>query len=396
MKKLLCVFLIFIIMLPCTSFAADCAIECNYKILGRQVTVWGVVTNSDSNTIATIMVQNKDDILYINQMNTKDGGSFEFVFNLPKDLPYGIYTLKVGSNTDADMYMGEIYYTETVEKEFINCDLSVDIASYVSTVSGTITCYQGKQVNINVLNTTDNTVLYNETLTSVGGTHNISFTLPSLLYNKEYSMVVECLKDAASLFKIDAVIDSSILLVSGTGNIELADNVYVNAAVDASGYELKKSKITQNISKEITLPNLLANMTCNVRITGYEIVQKDIGDVDATTDIYTVTGGVGSKAYVNINVCDMPVISEKILTVEYDPTKLEVVDLCGFTFKNDTTLGQVPGTDITILCAESGKIVFRVNKQLPYSKIITGTINRIVFKKLNGDTALVNCMVASE
>ncbi len=137
-------------------------------------------------------------------------------------------------------------------------------------------------------------------------------------------------------------------------------------------------------------------MSCTVQLTGYETVQKDIGDIEAISDTYTVTGMEGSKSYVNINVCDMPVISQKIFTVEYDPTMLEVVDLCGFTSDNDTTLGQVPGADVTVINLESGKIVFDVNKNLPNEKTITGTINRIVFKKLNGNAALVNCMVASE
>ena len=385
MKKLLCIFLIFIIMLPCTSFATDSAIECNYKILGRRVTVWGVVANSDSNTIATIMVQNKDDILYINQMHTKDEGTFEFVFNLPKDLPYGIYTLKVGSNTNADKYIGEIYYTKTVEREFIDCDLSVDIASYVPTVSGTITCYYGKQVNINVLNTTDNTVVYDKIITSADGTHNISFSLPNLLHSKEYSIVVECLKDGTSLFEIEAVIDSSILLISCIGSIKLADNVYVNAVVDTSGYELKQSTITKNISKEITLPNLAANMTCAVQFIGYEAEPENFGTIDIIEEGYTVYEKYRESLYVYIDVVDMPTISNKVFTIEYDADKTEVIDLCGFTRAKDLTIGEVMGTDVEILSFENGKIVFKVNKNLPTDKIISGTLNTIVFSDSSFD-----------
>ena len=384
-------------MLPCTSFAVDSAIECNYKIVDRQVTVWGVVTNSNLDTIATIMVQNKDDILYINQMYTQDGGTFEFVFNLPKDLPYGIYTLQMGTNTDADMYLGEICYTETIEREFFDCDLTVNINGYVPTISGTITSYYNRQVNIYMIDEIDNIVVYINEFDSTSGVQNISLNaLPSLLAGRQYRLIIECVGDDVTLFELDAEIDTSIFLVSGTGSIKLADNVYVDASIDSAGYGIKQTRIFYDLEKELTFPNLAAYMSFDVKLTGYEKVQAEIDDSKSFFEDYSVSGNTDSIKYVNIQVCDMPAISEKIFTVEYDSSELEVVDLCGFTAKKDTTPGQVTDTDITVISFENGKIVFKTTKASADSNIITGAINRIVFKKLDVNNAQVKCTVSSE
>ena len=397
MKKLLCIFIILIIMLPCTSFAVDSTIEYNYKIVDRRVTVWGVVTNANLDTKATIKVLNKDEILYINQMYTQDGGIFEFVFNLPKDLPYGIYTLKLGTNTDADMCIGEISYSETIERKFFDCDLTVNINGYIPTISGTVTSYYNKRVNIYVMDETDNVVVYFREFDSTSGVQNISLnTLPSLLDGRQYRMMVECVGDGVTLFEVNALINTSFLLVSGTGSIKLSENVYADASVDSMGYGINQTRIFYDIEKELTFPNLAPYMSCNVKLTGYEKVQAEIDDSKSFFHDYSVSGNADSIKYVNIQVCDMPSISEKIFTVEYDPSELEVVDLCGFTTKKDTIVGNVENTDITIISFEIGKIVFESTKNVADSKIITGTINRIVFKKLDVNTSQVKCTVSSK
>jgi len=58
---------------------------------------------------------------------------------------------------------------------------------------------------------------------------------------------------------------------------------------------------------------------------------------------------------------NMPSNDEGIYTITYNPSKLEIVDLCSLTYKKEIDAGLISGTNITILSVdeENGKIVFK-------------------------------------
>lgn len=79
-------------------------------------------------------------------------------------------------------------------------------------------------------------------------------------------------------------------------------------------------------------------------------------------------------------------------TVDYDPAKLEVYDLCGFTYKRETAPGFIPLTGIVIVqntTTGSNKIIFTVTNGLGTSQRVDRAANIIRFK------AKANCSAES-
>ena len=84
------------------------------------------------------------------------------------------------------------YASTTTRTLFVDADINININGYTPTVSGTIACTESKIASVSVINTTNNSTIYNETITSEDGVHNVSFTLPSLFNPKEYEVNVTC------------------------------------------------------------------------------------------------------------------------------------------------------------------------------------------------------------
>lgn len=64
-------------------------------------------------------------------------------------------------------------------------------------------------------------------------------------------------------------------------------------------------------------------------------------------------------------------------TLDYDNNVFELVDACAFTYPTETGLGQVVGTDITIISAAEGTITFSVS-----NNTASGVINCLTLKAL--------------
>jgi len=75
-------------------------------------------------------------------------------------------------------------------------------------------------------------------------------------------------------------------------------------------------------------------------------------------------------------------LNQKIHTITYDPTKVEVLDLCAFTYMPDLTTGRILGTNITIQSfnPQTGKIVLVFDPPLLNNQRITSINNIIKFK----------------
>ena len=71
-------------------------------------------------------------------------------------------------------------------------------------------------------------------------------------------------------------------------------------------------------------------------------------------------------------------------TLNYDPDVLELIDACAFTYPFETGIGNVEGTDITIISVSDGTIIFSVS-----DKTAAGTINCLKFNSLrNADSEI--------
>ena len=221
MKKIFSFFIalgiIFTLVLP---VCAQTNIECSYTIEGNTINVTGKVNDINRSCQVTIFVGTVDNIIYLNQKTSESDGSFAFEFALPADLPYGEYDLGIGTNVSQTAYKGTINYVyvpQKIDRTFINADMTISINSYVPTISGTLSCIEGKTVSFTIVNITNNTVIAEDVITSADGSYSLSHTLPSLLYNKEYSIQLNCTENGTSNLNFDLNIDSAVILLNVDG-----------------------------------------------------------------------------------------------------------------------------------------------------------------------------------
>jgi len=88
-----------------------------------------------------------------------------------------------------------------------------------------------------------------------------------------------------------------------------------------------------------------------------------IGSQDVSVEVATATVDcVLNKEYNLVTTVEnMPTNDDGQYTITYNPSKLELIDLCSLTYKKELTAGVINGTNITIVSVDttSGKIVFK-------------------------------------
>ena len=406
MKKFFSIVLVFsLIYMFIVPVQAQANIECSYTTDGYRIHMTGRVLNANSPHMVTLMVGDTENIIYLGQTTSTSSGEFEFHFLVPKTLPDGNYPFKINhqnSNTPYTDVLNYTYIERTITREFVNSNISVNVNAYTPTIQGTLSCIEGKNATISIINTTDNTVIAEDTVTADDGVYNLNYTLPSLLLGKKYSVTISCLEGNSTLVYVNAVIDSAVILVTVSGEIQVADNVRLDAQLQSANIESlnQNTSVTENRAISATIPNLVAYMSCGVALQGYETIDNPelnpAPDENETTQIesaYNVTGEINSLFYLVVNIKDIPYLSSHIFTLEYDPAKIELVDACAFTQEKETTAGAIQGTNIEILSAESGKITFRTNEELPPNKVSSGVVNLLRFKKLVADDVSITSKI---
>jgi len=86
-------------------------------------------------------------------------------------------------------------------------------------------------------------------------------------------------------------------------------------------------------------------------------------------------------------------LQEKIFTINYDATQLELVDACSFTNTTELTTGTVAGTYIEILSVTDGQVKFKINKIFSDKVVTSGVINIITFKKLSAEAVVITSKI---
>ena len=396
MKKLFSIILVFsLIYMSIVPVQAQANIECSYTTDGYSVNITGRVLNVNSPHMVTLMVGEIENIVYVDQTTSNSNGEFEFNFSVPKTLPEGNYPFKINhENSNTLPYTDVLNYKNiehTITRQFVNTDISVNVNGYIPTIQGTLSCIEEKSTTISIINTTNNTVIAEDTVTADDGVYNLNYTLPSLLLGKKYSITISCLEENSTLVYVHAIIDSSVVLVTVSGEIQLADNVRLDTQLQSPNIESlnKNTSVTENRTISATIPNLVAYMSCNLALQGYETIDNpelnpvpDENEPVQIVSTYNAAGEINSLFYLIVNIKNIPYLSSHIFTLEYEPAKIELADACAFTQETETTSGVIPGTNIEILSAESGKITFRINEELPSNKVSSGVVNLLKFKKL--------------
>ncbi len=401
------------------EYRKDSRIVCNSAINGRDVNISGSILNASSTNNVNLLVGDVNNVIYTEQTTSTEDGNFNFDFELPVTLPSGTYNFTVDTDAEVPSYNGVLIYESTVEvieSQFFDGNIIVSVSNYIPTIVGNVSCVDGKEINFNVINSSDNTVIAQDIVTSEDGIYNLNYVLPSLITGKDYAVTISCENETQTLFSMDVEINSSVILVEVSGDIQVADDVKLETNVQTTNSNLinKSATITTNRSISTTIPNLVANMSCYVTLRGYESVIVDdnpepepepdpepdpepLPDADETFQTieteYPVEGGVGSLDRVMVNISDIPMLHEKVFTINYDSTCLELIDACAFTKAEELTTGMVAGTYIELLSVTDGQVKFRINKTFSDKVVTSGAINMMTFKNISSETAVVTSKV---
>lgn len=192
-----------------------------------------------------------------------------------------------------DLYERRYFRTSgwlTQRVAYADVDLGVKITLYSPKITGTISCEEGKTLTVKVLNTTDNTTIENRTITHADGKVNLSYSLPSLLRSKAYSVEIICVDDSDKTQLLNASVKISTgLTVSGKGTIFTSNNSDVDIHVSTVGTDLidKQSVIKGAGALGLEIPNILISASAQISATGYENIQVESSD-DSTYHEYTI------------------------------------------------------------------------------------------------------------
>ena len=378
MKKIFVIFLVCFLFFSHITYASTDSIICNASVEGRNVSISGQLPGSTSTNQITLLVGSAEDIVYINQFPSNADGSFNYNFSVADNVAYGTYEYKVGNDAEFPVYTGVINIEPdlTVEELFLDADMRVSIDGYVPKIEGTLSCMEGKTVNFNITNTTDNTVIANDTITVDDNVYNMSYTLPSLLSTKDYSVTVSCKYGTKTLAVMNINIDTALLVVTISGTVETADNVSISAHLQTENSELldKNTLFAGSEQISVTIPNLVSGASFLFNLEGYRTVE-----MNPIYSSHTVTGSEGKEVLIIVSASNISNFNEKIFTIEFDESKLEAVDLTAQS--KDCLISSGIDRNVEILSFNQGIIKFKINNlNVESGKTWNGVLNMIKFR----------------
>ncbi len=362
---------------------ADATIETTATVTGENVVITGQISNATEETQVTFLAgdpENAEDIIYIDQKTCDASGSFTFEFALPDTLPAGTYPYKIGSDALVSAYTGTFTYQGGKQsRKIVDGALNLVISNYTPRLEGVIECGIGKSVTINITNTTDNTVVANDTFVAANGACEISYTLPSLVQAKDYTISITCNDYEKALATAQLSVSSSIVLVSASGTVSTADDVTLDVQIKSVATNLINKSMTVSGTRTLsgTLPNVFSNATYELSIKGYEKYLP--GDSVGCRIIGEKNDTVKVIAYAR-NIKDF---ENRKFELNYNPAELEAVSLWGAYVENSVGTGRKG--HVTILSYNPGKIVFQItDKDIPDGKVWSGVLNLFKFKLTDG------------
>lgn len=97
----------------------------------------------------------------------------------------------------------------------------------------------------------------------------------------------------------------------------------------------------------------------------------------------------GETLIVSLKGSEISNLTGQVITIEYDPTMLTLVDVAAQTQGKHTTPGAIPNTELQITSTASGEISFTMDKNIPLNQYWTGVITLLKFEAIEtGDTVI--------
>jgi len=109
----------------------------------------------------------------------------------------------------------------------------------------------------------------------------------------------------------------------------------------------------------------------------------------AALNTITINAVAGKRYDIGIAASDITSFSGMTVTMQYDPARMQLIDLCAFTKAKELSAGAIPGVGVTVSQISSGAIVFTVSKGIPSGSMWSGAINTISFKALQSGNTIV-------
>ncbi len=301
--------------------------------------------------------------------------SFKFMFN---DEDFGEYNVFVGGDNLKSVVHTTFDYKPMFKRMIADVDLNIKLDGYVPVISGTINTYIERSILLEVYNLTDEISVFKQAIKGESEAKNVSFLLPSLVNNKEYEIRVKCIGTNTDeiLSEMNVNIDSSMALISASGNASTSENILVDAAVNSTQSDIlnKQTSFSGNKEFDFTIPNLISSAQFILDATVYETSHVDFSSEFQTQYIKQIDQ-VGEYFNVAINVRELDKLNEKIFTLTYP-----------------SDLVEISAANMEILGYTEGKIVFKLHETFPVDKLVSKTVNIIEFKTVGVGTAEINCV----
>lgn len=356
----------------------------------------GQINSNTKNQITILVLDENEEISYIDQKESNPDGSFEFRFKAKNESDYGQYTIRIGGDAVSPPSSVTFDYREPIQlvkNKFLNGSLNISINSFIPRITGTIECLDGKEAEFKILNVTDNTVIENLIITPQSGIAQISATLPNLLYTKEYKLIATAKDGDENLLSATLDLSSSPLSVGMTGTVTTGENVWIDGSVRSLNNNLINEDMTFTGSKSVdyTLPKLMSYGSYNLDFSCYENIPFVPGEnqPESLTDTYTynITANEDFNFYINLkNITDL---QNKVITISFDSSDLTLTDGYLFSDIKETSGGIIPGTGIEILSVSENSIAFSATNYPTVKRAISGSISGIGFRALqDSDTSL--------
>jgi hypothetical protein len=171
-----------------------------------------------------------------------------------------------------------------------------------------------------------------------------------------------------------------------------------NAVNGAVGYdiEIDGAKVTSASALSFTHEGLLPNREYTYRVRAKNAVNT--GDWSSPlisglpTQIYTDTFKAEEELYFEVDANNVSDIGNARFTLKFDPTCLDIVDLCAETEKIDLETGDVEDSNIRVVQLSQGKIVLAVSGNESPGEY-SGLVDIVLFKaKTAGEASITYSM----
>ncbi len=282
MKKLVSMFVCFLIAVSTVSSASETAITAEARYLDSDtIVISGTVSNPLGEKISLVF-GDINTMLHVDEAIIEDG-EFEFLITLSENLPAYEYTYIL--TTQSAKFLGTIQtrgsrYFST--HALIQSDIDFSIRNYVPSFSGTATCTPGANVQVVIRDMSDNSEIVNDFINCEDGVYEFNYTLPKLTQSRNYTIFVMSTDGQTSQVSADLTVKTSPFLVSFSGPLWAGagyDMIVNVKSVNSDLIDKSMNFTNRTWNTNFTLPNLLMN--CDFDITA-TVVSTEEGLSDST------------------------------------------------------------------------------------------------------------------